>query len=116
MDDTVCYALYLFAFLVILHIFWTNRNTATGIFMEEEEEESWWPWRITVYNEWPNWGPMKSERVSDASTLKELKDAKALPKDAKALPKDSKALPKASKDAYSRPWGDPSARSANGLH
>jgi len=100
MDDTVCYALYLIAFLVILHVFWTNRNTATGIFMEEEE--SWWPWRITVYNEWPNWGPMKSERVSDASTLKEPKDAKALPKDAK--------------DAYSRPWGDPSARSANGLH
>lgn len=92
MDDTICYVLYVIAFLVILYVFWTNRNTATGIFMEEEEEESWWPWRITVYNEWPTWGPMKSERVS-AST----------------------SLPKASK-AYSRPWGDPSARSANGLH
>ena len=93
----ICYVLYLIAFLVILHVFWTNRNTATGIFMEEKEEESWWPWRITVYNEWPNWSPMKSKRVSDSK-----------PKD----PKDPKAL----KDSMARPWGDPSARSANGMH
>lgn len=94
MEDVICYVLYVIAFLVILDVFWTNRNTATGIFMEETEEESWWPWRITVYNEWPNWGPMKSERVS-ASTSKK---------------------PKASKASMARPWGDPSARSANGLH
>ena len=87
-EDMIYYVLYLIAFLVILHVFWTNRNTATGIFMEEE---SWWPWRITVYNEWPTWGPMKSERVSASK------------------PKDSKA-------SMARPWGDPSARSANGLH
>jgi len=92
-EDVIYYVLYLIAFLVILYVFWTNRNTATGIFMEEEEE-SWWPWRITVYNEWPTWGPMKSERVSASTSL-------------------PKALPKASK---ARPWGDPSARSANGLH
>ena len=100
-EDVICYVLYLIAFLVILYVFWTNRNTATGIFVEqEEEEESWWPWRITVYNEWPNWmRSMKSERVSDSK-----------PKDQKAL---SKALPKAS---MARPWGDPSARSANGMH
>ena len=105
MEDVICYVLYVIAFMVILYVFWTNRNTATGIFMEEEEkEESWWPWRITVYNEWPNWGPMKSERVSAS---KPKADPKALPK------ADPKALPKAS---MARPWGDPSARSANGLH
>lgn len=96
MEDVICCVLYVIAFLVILHVFWTNRNTATGIFVEETEEESWWPWRITVYNEWPNWGPMKSERVSASKPKADLK-----------------ALPKAS---MARPWGDPSARSANGLH
>lgn len=101
MEDMICYVLYVIAFMVILHVFWTNRNTATGIFMEEEkEEESWWPWRITTYNEWPNWmRSMKSERVSDSKQ----KDLKA----------DLNALPKAS---MARPWGDPSARSANGMH
>ena len=84
MEYLICsIAVLLFLYLIVFS--YKNHSVAT------DAESSWWPWKLTVYNEWPYWLGGKPKRVP-----------------VPLLPTSSKPV------IHSRPWGGGS-RLANAI-
>jgi len=46
--------IYATIFIVLVYLFFTTRKKDV-IHESVQHESEWWPWKITVYNWWPEW-------------------------------------------------------------
>lgn len=55
MDDLLYRFLYIVTFILLIYLFLTTRKKRAFPVLSNHSESSWWPWKITVYNWWPEW-------------------------------------------------------------